>query len=165
MGGEGVVLPGPGRDQPSQGRIGGEDAVVAVAVDPGWGKDRGEAIEELQGREAERGAAGRVGPREEVEDLVGAAADEVEAVERERRPCTVSDEAFQSGAVGGLDADAGVEAEPAAVIPGEHVVGFVGFQEAMAANVAQHPCSHSVLEALEELRGEGRGFVEAEVGF
>jgi hypothetical protein len=51
------------------------------------------------------------------------------------------------------------------VIPGEHVLGLVGFQEAVAANVAQHPFSHGVLEALEELRGESGDFVETEAGF
>ena len=49
--------------------------MVAVAA---WRReDLGEAIQELEGGEAERGAAGGIGPREEVEDLVGAAADEV----------------------------------------------------------------------------------------
>lgn len=32
-------------------------------------------------------------------------------------------------------------------------------------NVPQHPYSHDVLEALQELAGEGEGFVEAETGF
>jgi hypothetical protein len=106
-----------------------------------------------------------VGPWEEVEDLVGAAPDQVESVEGEGRPSTVADEPFQSGAVGGLDTDTGVQAEAAPVIPGQHVLGVVGLQEAVAAEVAEHPTSHGVLEALQELVGEGGGFVEAETGF
>jgi hypothetical protein len=76
-----------------------------------------------------------------------------------------ADEPLEAGAVGGLDTDAGVQAEPTAVIPGQHVLGVVGLQEAVAAEVPQHPFSHSVLEALQELVGEGGGFVEAEAGF
>jgi hypothetical protein len=52
----------------------------------------------------------------------------------------------------------------AAVIPGEHVVGLVGLQEAVAGHVAEDPPSDRVLEALEETGGEGGGFVEAKVG-
>jgi hypothetical protein len=44
--GEGIVLPGPGRDQRSQRSVGGEDPMVPVAMDAGWGEDRGEAIQE-----------------------------------------------------------------------------------------------------------------------
>jgi hypothetical protein len=36
---------------------------------------------QIQGRETQRGAAGEVGPREDVEDLVGTAADQVESGE------------------------------------------------------------------------------------
>ena len=42
LSGAGVVLLGPSRDQRSQRSIGGEDAMVAVPVDSGWGKERGE---------------------------------------------------------------------------------------------------------------------------
>jgi hypothetical protein len=89
----------------------------------------------------------------------------VESVEGEGRPSTVADEAFQSGAVGSLDTNAGVQAEPTAVIPDQHVLGVVGLQEAVTAEVPQHPFSHGVLEALQEFLGEGGGFVEAEAGF
>ena len=54
-----------------------------------------------------RGAR-QVGPREEVEDLVGAAANEVESVKGKGGPCTVADETLESGAVGGLDTVVGV---------------------------------------------------------
>ena len=111
-----------------------------------------------------RGAR-QVGPREEVEDLVGAAANEVESVKGKGGPCTVADETLESGAVGGLDADAGVEAEPTAVIPGQRILGVVGLQEAVAAEMPQDPGADGVLEALRQLVGEGGGFVEAEAGF
>ena len=51
------------------------------------------------------------------------------------------------------------------MIPAEHVLGVVGFQEAVAAKMAEDPLSDRVLEALQELGGEGGGFVEAEAGF
>ena len=44
--------------------------MVAVAVDTGRGKDRGQSIEELQGRKTQGGAAGGVGPWEGGEDLI-----------------------------------------------------------------------------------------------
>ena len=84
LSGEGIVLVGPLGNQGPQGGVGGKDAVVAVAVDPGWGEDLGQTIQELEGREAECGAAGRIGPGEEVENLVGAAVEEVKAIESKR---------------------------------------------------------------------------------
>jgi hypothetical protein len=129
LSGEGVVLVGPLGDQGPQGRVGGEDPVVAV-----------------EGRKAQRGATGQVGPREEVEDLVGATVDEVETVEGERRPGTIADEAFEARAIGGLDADTPIQTEPAAVLPGEHVLGLVGLQEAVAAKVPEDPGADGVLE-------------------
>jgi hypothetical protein len=66
---------------------------------------------QLEGGEAERGAAVQVGVREEVENLVGAAGDEVEPLEGERGSGAVAEEALEAGPVGGLDADAGIEAE------------------------------------------------------
>jgi hypothetical protein len=51
------------------------------------------------------------------------------------------------------------------VIPAEHILGLVGFQEAVAGHVPEDPFSHEVLEALQEFVGEGGGFVEAEAGF
>ena len=67
--------------------------------------------------------------------------------------------------VGGLDADAGVQAKAATVIPAEHVFGLMGLQEAMAAEMSQDPGTDGVLKALQELVGEGGGFVKAEAGF
>jgi hypothetical protein len=106
--------------------------MVPVAVDAGWGEDFGQPIQELQRRETQGGAAGEVGPLKEVEDLVGTAVDEVEAVESERGPGAVADQAVEADSVMALDTDAGVEARPTAVIPAEHVLGVVGLQEALA---------------------------------
>ena len=130
--GEGIVLPGLGRDQRPQRSVGGEGPMVPVAVDAGWGEDFGQPIQKLQSREAQGGAAGGVGLRQEVEDLVRAAADQVEPVEGKGGPGTIPDQALEADSVGGLDADVGVETEPTAVIPAEHVLGVVGLQEALA---------------------------------
>jgi hypothetical protein len=162
---EGIVLLGPFGDEGSEGRIGGEDAVVAVTVDAGRRQDGGQAVEELQGREAQRGPTGRVWFRQDVENLVGAAVDQVEPLECEGGPGTITNETLQSFAVGGLDADAAVEAKTASVLPAQHVLGVVGLQEAVTDHVAEDALSHRVLEALQELVGEGGSFVEAEVGF
>ena len=116
----------PGGDKGPQGGIGSEGPMVAVAVNARWGKDVGEAIQKLQGGEPEGGTSSGIGAREAVEDLVGAAADQVEAFVGEGRPGAIPDEAFEARAVRGLYADAPVKAEPTAVIPFEHVGGLVG---------------------------------------
>lgn len=139
--------------------------MVSVAMDAGWREDRGQAVQELEGGEAQGGAAGQVRFRQDVEDLVGAAGDEVEPFEGKRRPGTIADQPFQAGPVGSFDTDAGVEAEPTTVIPVEHALGIVGLKEAVTAKVAQDPFSDCVLEVLQDLGGESGGFVEAEVGF
>jgi hypothetical protein len=135
-----------------------------MAVDTRRGEDLGEAVEELEGRETQRGPACGVGLGQDVEDLVGTAIDEAEAFESEGRPGAIPEEAFEAVAVGGLDANTPIQTESPAVIPAEHILDLVGFQEAVTANVPQHPLSHGVLEVLPELRCEGRGFVEAEAG-
>jgi hypothetical protein len=43
--GEGIVLPGPGRDQRPQRSVGGEDPMVPVAMDAGWREDFGQPIQ------------------------------------------------------------------------------------------------------------------------
>jgi hypothetical protein len=144
------------------GALGGEDPVVTVTVDAGGRENLGQAVQELEGREAQGGAAGEVGLWEEVEDLVGAVGDKVEAVEGEGRPSAVADERFQSGAVGGLHTDAGVQAAPTALIPGQHVLGLFELQQAVAAKVAEHPFSDGELEVLHEFGAEGGGLVEVE---
>ncbi len=133
-------------------------------VDVGWGKQVGEAVQKLQGGQAERGAAGGIGGGKDVEQLVGASTHEVEPFQGERGPGTIPDQTFEARAVGGLEADAPVQAEPAAVTHGEHVGGLVGFQEAVTTKVTRDPLSDRVLEALQELGCESGGFVEAEAG-
>jgi len=135
LSGEGVVLVGPGCDQRPQGSVGGEDAVVSVAMDVGWGEDLGEPVQKFESGEAESGAARGAGLGEQVENLVGSAADEVETIESEGRPCTVPEEALEALPVGSLDGDAPIEAETAAVLPAEHILGVVGLQEAVAKKV------------------------------
>ena len=121
-------------------------------------------VQELESREPEGGTARGIGPREQIEDLVGAVADQVETVEGERGPGAIPDEPFEASSVGGLDADAGalphamhalrggpgVEAKPAAVIPGQHVFGLVGLEESVAAVMPQDPEADRVLEALQD---------------
>jgi len=79
--GGGIVLVGPSRDEGPEGRIGCEDPVVAVSVNPGRGENGGETVQKLQGREPEGSASGQVGPRQNVEHLVGTPTDEVEATQ------------------------------------------------------------------------------------
>jgi hypothetical protein len=138
--------------------------MVAVTVDAGWREDLGQAVQELQGRETQRGVAGGVGLGKDVENLVGPAADQMEPFESEGRSRTIPDQPLEALPVGSLDTDAPIEAKPAAVIPAEHVLGVVGIQEGVATKVTEHSTSHGVLEVLQEHAGEGSSFVEAEAG-
>ena len=61
--------------------------------------------------------------------------DEVETVKSEGGPGAIPKEPFQSLAVSGFDTDAGIEAEPATVLPAEHVLGVVGLKQALAPKV------------------------------
>ena len=56
----------------------------------------------------------------------------------------------------------GGETKPTAVIPAEHILGFVGLEEAMATKMAEDSFAYRVLESLQELGGEIGGFVEME---
>ena len=136
--------------------------MVPVAMDAGRRKDRGQAVQELESGETERCPACGVGLRQEVEDLVRAAADEVESVEGEGRTSAVAKQPFEAGAVGGFDPDAPVQAKTATMLPGQHILGLVGLQEAMATKVAEDPGADGVLEPFEEFGAEAGGFVEVE---
>jgi hypothetical protein len=57
-----------------------------MAVNAGWGEDLGQAVEELEGSETQGGATGGVGLGQDVENLVRAAADQVEPFEGKGRP-------------------------------------------------------------------------------
>ena len=52
LSGKSVVLACPLGDQGPRGRIGGEDAVVTVAVEAGRRENLGEAVQELEGRQS-----------------------------------------------------------------------------------------------------------------
>lgn len=98
--GQGVVLLGPGRDQRPQRSIGSEDPMVAVPVEAGRREDLGQAIQEFESGETQGSAAGGIGLRQDVENLVGSVVDEMKAVESEGRPGTVADQTFEASAVG-----------------------------------------------------------------
>lgn len=90
----------------------------------------------------------------------------METVESKRRPGTIPDEPVKAGPVGGLYADAGIQAETTGEIPGEPVLGVEGLQEAVAAEMSQDPGTDRVLmktrieggaEAVEGADGSERG--------
>ena len=78
------------------------------------------------------------------------------------RPGAIPNQPFEPLTVGGLDMNASIQTDPSAVLPSEHVLGVVGLQEAVADHVAEDPFPDCVLEALQDLTGEGGSFVEAE---
>jgi len=51
------VVAAEGDDPDPEACVGSENAVITVAVDPGWGDQAGEGVEKLEGREGEEGAA------------------------------------------------------------------------------------------------------------
>ena len=108
--------------------------MVTVAVDAGWGEDFGQPVQELEGREPNSSAAGGVRPWEEVKDLVGAVADEVESVESKGPSGTIANQPLEAGPVGGLDADAGVQAEPRRLSTIEDPFGVRRAHEPKASN-------------------------------
>jgi hypothetical protein len=173
-----------GHDPGSKSCIGGEDSVVAVAVDPGRRDQAREGFEKFERREGEESAAVGGGAGGLVEDPAdahgvgrpqrGAAAGrsgvagsgwpaagsrfalDAQAVEGEGGPGAVADEPLAAGAVGAVDSDGGVDAEPASSLPGEHVVYGVLIEEAAALEEAEDA-------ALEDGR-KGAGVVGGEVG-
>ena len=51
----------------------------------------GQPVQELESREPEGGTARGIGPRKQIEDLVGATVDKVETIESEKRPGAIPD--------------------------------------------------------------------------
>ena len=113
--------------------------MVAVTVDAGWRKDLGHSVQKVEGGETERGAAGGVGPWEEVEDLVGTTVDEAEAVESEGPLGAIPNQPLQAGAVGGLDAALASSAKAATVIPQQHILCLMGSQKTVTPESSPGP--------------------------
>jgi hypothetical protein len=172
------VVAAEGDDPGPQPCVGGEDAVIAVAVDPGRRDQAREGLEKLEKREGEESAAVGGGSGGLVEDPANAHgfgrrrrgaglerfgvagsgwaaagfrfALDAQAVEGEGRAGAVADEPLASGAVGAADVDGGVDAESAGALPGAHVEEAATLEEAEDA-------------ALEDGR-KGAGVVGGEVG-
>ena len=157
----GDLLAAEGGGLSAQGGVGREDPVVAVAVDVGWGHEECEAFEEFEGREPEDGGTLRGRTREVVEDVIGAAGagaaagGALEALLTEGRTGAVAEESFEARAVPGFDAYGGIDAEPSVALPGRHVVGDVGLEEAVAAEVAKDPAADGGGEVTRLLRRDG----------
>jgi hypothetical protein len=111
-------LASPGGDEAAQSGIGGEDAVVALAVDAGRRDEAGEGVEKFEGREREDGAPIGGGPGQAVDHTanvtvtVGGVAVvgrrggglDGEAFEGEGRAGAVAQQSLAAGAVAALDA-------------------------------------------------------------
>jgi hypothetical protein len=155
-----VVGPCEADDVGAPACVGRQDAVVAVAMRAGRGNQPGESLEELEGGEPEGGAAVGEGAGQGVDESglgppeVGGAGGGVEPVQREGGPGTVPDQALETGAIVGPNADRSVEAEASGSSPCAHVGGLSRIEEAVAHEKPKHP----VLNA----RGEGAGGVGIE---
>ena len=97
-----------------------------------------QAVEELEGGQAERGAAVSGRTRQMVDEAgVGGAQGPVrrgvlQPVKRERGSSTIPEQSLQPGPIMGGDADRAVEAEASGPAPAEHVVGLGAGQQPSA---------------------------------
>ena len=129
-----------GGDRSTQGRVGSEDAEIAMAVDPRRRHQSGEAIEQLQRRQDLRAVPARTLFGALVEQVLGINC--VQPVEGERWPGAVAQQALTSGTVSGRDAYRGVDGEAAAMLPLPHRLRVIARQQAAAHEHAQHPPAH-----------------------
>ena len=81
-------------------------------------------------------------------------------IEGEGRTGTVAQESFQPSSVVGRDLDRGIDAEPPRGLPGEHVIGDVTFEQAVAVEVTEHTMSNGLLESVPVGGREMGGLVE-----
>jgi hypothetical protein len=161
-----------GDDPLSQACVGGEDAVIAVAMDAGRRDEAAERLEEVEGREAEEiGTAGKR-PSRPVEDAgdgdvplplrVGSDPFDLEALQGERGPRTIAQQPFPAGTVGAMNAHSGIETEPAGRVPAEHVFHRGLVQEAATLEETEHAELDGALEGGGMVGGEVGGLVEAD---
>ena len=120
--------------------------MIAVTVDA-WRMDEGgESFEELEGREREGRGTVRCGTGKPIDDALApgcSAPGSHEPIEGEGRACAVAQESFEPSTVTGPDVDRGIDAEPAGGLPGEHVVGDVTFEQAVAVEGTACVCKWS----------------------
>ena len=91
-----------------------------------------------------------VGFGRDIEDLVGV--ESLQPFGREGRSSAIAKEPFQSASVVGLDAYAGIEGEPAAVIPVLHLLAISLVQQPSPLIGTQNAASHVHLHRLGVLR-------------
>ena len=142
--------------------------MVTMAVHPGRGYEPGEALQELErGEEDFRSPVGP-GLGEAIEQPGlgrgegGRAAQGVKALEGEGWPGTVADQALDARPVVALDADGGVDAEPAGPLPGEHALSIGLAEQAARAEVPEYAALNDTLEADPVAFVEQAGLVEAD---
>ena len=80
--------------------------------------------------------------------------------ERKGRTGTVAQESFEPSTVVGRDVNRGIDAEPTRGPPGEHVIGDVTFEQAVAMEVTEHAVSNGLLQLVPVGGREMGGLVE-----
>jgi hypothetical protein len=145
--------------------MGGQHAVIAVAVLARRWDERGESLEELQGREGQRGTPVRQGSRGCVEQARYFAVGPAQAVQGERRSGRVAHEAFQAGAVPRFDANRSVYREPSPMIPVAHLLGGVGLEPTAAFEALEHAPTHRGFGGCHIIVAQAERFVELHLSF
>ena len=129
-----------GGDGGAQGGVGGQHAVVAVAVDARRWHQRGNLVDQFERGQHQGAGSVRARLGDVVEQMLGVVL--VQMLEGERRAGAVAQQPFPPGPVGALDAHRGVEREAAAVVPAAHLVTSTLLEQAAADAGAQHPLAH-----------------------
>jgi selenium metabolism protein YedF len=130
----------------------------------GW-DERGESLEELPGREGQRGAPVRQGSRWCVEQAGYFAVGPAQAVQGERRSGRVAQEAFEAGAVPRFEANRSVYREPSSVVPMAHLLGGVGLEPTAAFEAWEHAPTHRGFGGCHVGVAQAERFVEPDLSF
>jgi len=158
--------PSDGDHGGSQARVGGEDPVVAMAMDAGRWYEPGQSLEQFEGSETKHLAAVHIGLGEPV-DQAGLRRGErlesgggVKPLQSERPPGAVANEPLETRSVLALDANGAIHRKAAGPAPGAHVRRRGGIQEPAPD---EPPQNAELCRAGQRLRVsilESGGFVE-----
>ena len=147
-------------------RVGGEDPVVAVAVDAwGW-YETSQSLKQREGSEAKLEATVHIRLGEPVDQgslRRGERPDAgrgVKPLQGERPPGAVANEPLETCAVLALDADGAVDGKAAGPLPCAHVRSRGGIQEPAPGEPAQDAKLHRAGQGLRVLSLEADGLVE-----
>jgi hypothetical protein len=114
--------------------------MIAVAVEARRREQRGQPLDQFQGREPQLGATIGLGLGETIDELLVAKL--LEPLQGEGWARAVAQQPLQAGAVGAYDPDRSIQREASAVVPAGHLARIGGIERAGAGKPAQHAGAH-----------------------